>query len=121
MVVDRSLPEMSWKLRREIGGIPEAGPGFAKWLADPKRGRFLIVDNMATTPEEYFVSVPDEAALIDELCRRVISQLQANEKLRGISLDVAPAVEAKIERLVYELNAMIQTGDYPEDGWRAPS
>jgi hypothetical protein len=125
IVADRSLDSVRWKLRRQLGDVREAGPAFAKWLADSARGRFLIIDNAAQSIETMLISVADEKALIEELGRRFLETFKENQKSDTdtefvVESHTTSAVRQTLDRMVYEIRTILATGDYPLDGWKGP-
>jgi hypothetical protein len=100
-VADRELQSGVWKIRRHIG--EHEGAGFARWLADPSLGRFLVIVP-AESAEERYINVLDEAELVSlfsEMCSAAMKNRTIDDPRieMNLSLEVATETLAKIENV----------------------
>jgi hypothetical protein len=120
-VVDRDLDGVMFELRRKLG---EAfGTGFAKWVTERDRGRFLVIElpeaNVECAFADAFVNAADERALIETVARQVTARvLAASRAGEPLTIKVSCVTEAplkeKLARVCAEVTALAE-GNEPRD------
>jgi hypothetical protein len=110
-VIERTRPEYQWEERgyRETFERISKDPGFARWLADPKSGRFLIIDFQGDSPESVVWNASTGEELIEALAGKIILQLKAGKRshLPGINTVVSSEVESKLRQMCAEIQAIL--------------
>jgi hypothetical protein len=120
-VVDRDLDGVMFELRRKLG---EAfGKGFAKWVTERDRGRFLVIElpeaNVECAFADAFVNAADERELIETVARQVTARvLAASRAGEPLTIKVSCVTEAplkeKLARVCAEVTALAE-GNEPRD------
>jgi hypothetical protein len=116
-VVDRDLDDVMFELRRKLG---EAfGKGFAKWVTERDRGRFLVIELPEANVECAFVNAADERELIETVARQVTARvLAASRAGEPLTIKVSCVTEAplkeKLARVCAEVTALAE-GNEPRD------
>jgi hypothetical protein len=105
VIVDRDLPDQMFVVRRRVSDVE--GAAFAKWLARPDLGKFLVIVP-GDTVDERFINVADEHELGVVIARQFELYKQAAQAQDGdwsfaIKAGVSQQTRANIDSLVKEL------------------
>jgi predicted transcriptional regulator len=113
IVLDRHRPDYRWS-RRGIQNVLEdeaQDASFARWLADPKTGRFLVIDYLEQSLESMVVNADTERALIEIVASKIAAQLTARRYRPSIAIHVSPDIEAKLKQMCAEITAILNGKD----------
>jgi hypothetical protein len=114
-VVDRGFDDVMFELRRKLGEV--FGKGFAKWVTERDRGRFLVIELPESDVEcafaDAFVNAADERELIETVARLVTARvLAANRDGEPLTISVSCITEAalkdKLTRVCEEITSLAQ-------------
>jgi hypothetical protein len=119
LVIERTRADYDrWQQTRFRLGFVRvtSDPAFARWLADPKSGRFLIFDLLGDSPESLAWNVDTEEELIEVLAGKIVQQLKEvyagkRDRVSGIGTLVSEEIEAKLQRMRGEILAIIDGSD----------
>jgi hypothetical protein len=110
LVLERTVAEYKWHQRsyQEMFADVYDDPSFARWLADPKSGRFLIIDVLGDSPESTLWNVHTEKEMIEALMGKLFLQLKAfyageRSHIPKIGADVSVEVKLKLDQMCAEI------------------
>jgi len=113
LVVDRELPDQMFMVRRWASEVE--GAGFARWLAQPDLGRFLVLvpgasigERLINAMDEYELGVIIAQQFMD-LYKRARAQGDVSRSFR-INAGVTPETRANIDRLMEQLHEIEISG-----------
>jgi len=104
LVIERTRAGYRWDQRHCRDGFEAMfnDASIARWLADPKAGRFCVVDLLGDSPESLVWNVDTEEGLFAVL----VDKLRARRFIAEIGVLVSSEVESKLRQLGAEIKAI---------------